>query len=79
MIRRAHSELKRRWRARFSALPLDARLALRAALLELRADALERAEHQWRRHKGTMALYWKIVGVYAGHIAREIPREENTE
>lgn len=27
---------------------------------------------QWGRHKAPMALYWKVVGVYAGHIARAL-------
>ena len=76
MIRQADRALKERWLERFSALPLDARLALRAALLELREDALQRAELQWRRHKSPMAFYWKVVGVYAGHLARAIPRTD---
>ena len=73
MIRRADRDLKTAWRTRFAALPAPARAALRAALLELRADALARAELQWRRHKAPMALYWKTIGVYAGHLARAIP------
>lgn len=52
----------------------DARQALRAILLELAADARERAEKSWRTHKAPMALYWKCVAVYAGHIARAIGR-----
>lgn len=43
---------------------------LRALLLELRDDARERANKCWRTHKAPMALYWKCVAVYAGHIAR---------
>lgn len=70
MIREADAALKTRWRSRFNNLSAEARTALRDALLELRKDALEMANHQWRRHKGPMALYWKVVGVYAGHIAR---------
>lgn len=27
-------------------------------------------EKSWRTHKAPMALYWKCVAVYAGHIAR---------
>ena len=71
-IRRGDAELKRRWRERFRALPPDARAALRGALLDLRADALLRAEYQWRSHKAAMAIYWKVVGVYAGHLARAL-------
>lgn len=73
MIRKADRDLKTAWRARFTALPPPARRALKAALLDLRADALHRAELQWRRHKAPMALYWKVLGVYAGHLARAIP------
>jgi hypothetical protein len=47
-----------------------AKAALRAVLLDLRRDALDRAEKSWRSHKGPMAVYWKCVGVYAGHIAK---------
>lgn len=72
MIRNADQDLKTAWRARFKSLPTPARIALRAALLDLRADALRRAELQWRRHKAPMALYWKVVGVYAGHLARSL-------
>lgn len=70
MLRQADKQLKARWRERFMALPEPARQALREALLELREDALVRAQVQWARHKAPMALYWKVVGVYAGHLAR---------
>ena len=73
MIRNADRQLKSLWQTRFASLPAPARKALRAALLDLRSDALTRAETQWRRHKAPMALYWKVVGVYAGHLARAIP------
>lgn len=73
MIRNADRQLKSLWQARFASLPAPARAALRAALLDLRSDALARAEAQWRRHKAPMAVYWKVVGVYAGHLARAIP------
>ena len=73
MLRQADKQLKARWRERFEALPEPARQALREALLELREDALARAQVQWARHKGPMALYWKVVGVYAGHLARSMP------
>ena len=71
-IQRADAELKHAWQARFHALPPSARHALRAALLDLRKDALHRAQLQWRRHKAPMACYWKAVGVYAGHLARAL-------
>lgn len=72
MIRQADRQLKQRWRNRFAALPPPARAALREALLDLREDALARAQMQWVRHKAPMALYWKVVGVYAGHLARAL-------
>ena len=71
-IHRADADLKHAWLARFQTLPPSARHALRAALLDLRADARHRAELQWRRHKGPMACYWRAVGVYAGHLARAL-------
>jgi hypothetical protein len=46
------------------------RAALRGLLLDLQADARARADKSWRTHKAPMALYWKAVGVYAGHLAR---------
>ena len=72
MIRQADRTLKEQWQKRFGALPAPAREALRGALLDLRKDAARRAQHQWRRNKGPMALYWKVVSVYAGHIARAL-------
>ena len=39
-------------------------------LIDLRRDALARAEKSWRSHKAPMAAYWKSVAVYAGHLAR---------
>lgn len=43
-----------------------------ALLHDIQRDARERAEHCWRRHKAPMAVYWKAVGVYAGHLARAL-------
>ena len=71
-IRQANHALLAQWRKRFDRLPPEARQALREALLDLRRDALGRAELQWRRHKAPMAYYWKVVGVYAGHLARSL-------
>lgn len=51
-------------------LPPEAKAALRALLLGIRADARLRAEECWRKHKAPMAAYWKAVSVYAGHAAR---------
>lgn len=55
---------------RLNALDPSAKEALRALLLDLKADAQRRADECWRRHKGPMAVYWKCVAVYAGHIAK---------
>lgn len=48
------------------------REALRVVLLAIRADAHDRAEKCWRKHKAPMAAYWKAAGVYCGHIARAL-------
>jgi len=56
--------------ARLQSLSPVARAELRQLLLELRADAQVRADDCWRRHKAPMAAYWKVVSVYAGHVAR---------
>jgi hypothetical protein len=52
------------------ALPKDSRDALRALLMDLRRSAHEKAEHSWKTRKGPLALYWRCVAVYAGHISR---------
>lgn len=56
--------------AALAGLDNNSRAALRAVLLDIKSDARARAEVCWRRHKGPMALYWKVLSVYAGHIAR---------
>lgn len=55
---------------RLTATDAPWRAELRALLLELRDDCRARADKAWRTHKAPMALYWKAVGVYAGHLAR---------
>ena len=72
MIHDADKTLKSQWLRRFQCLPPEAKFQLKRALQDLREDALKRAEHSWRKHKAPMALYWKVVGVYAGHLARAI-------
>lgn len=63
--------------ARLDALDELSRAALRAVLLDIRADAQVNAAKCWRTHKAPMAAYWKVVAVYAGHIARTLrPRQE---
>lgn len=71
-IRKGDAELKAAWGDIFRALPLASRLALRDALLRLREHAQANATTSWRRHKAPMALYWKVVAVYAGHLARSL-------
>ncbi len=51
-------------------LPLEARQALAAVLLDIRRVAHGKAEASWRQRKAPMAAYWRAVAVYAGHIAR---------
>jgi hypothetical protein len=48
------------------------RASIAAALRAIQGDARDRADKCWRTHKAPMALYWKAVGVYAGHLARSI-------
>lgn len=72
MIRKADSELKRSWLFRFNQLPADSKKALRDALIDLQMDARKRANHSWKKHKAPMALYWKVVSVYCGHLCRSI-------
>jgi hypothetical protein len=48
---------------RLKSLSPEVRKALRALLMELRAEAHAKAEASWLKRKGPMA-------VYAGHIAR---------
>ena len=54
-------------------LPPETRVVLAAVLEGIREDAAERAEACWRRHKASMAAYWKAVAVYARHIRRALP------
>ncbi|MGN6491185.1 MAG: hypothetical protein ACTHLE_04255 [Agriterribacter sp.] len=72
MIRQADKTLKQQWSDTFSSLNTESKIALKGALLALRDDALSRAKYSWNRHKAPMALYWKVVGVYAGHLAKSI-------
>lgn len=63
--------------ARLDELDEQSRAALRAVLMDIRADAQVNAAKCWRTHKAPMAAYWKVVAVYAGHIARTLrPRQE---
>jgi len=72
MIRQADRELKDKWAKMFDGLDNASKATLKTCLLTLREDALWRANQCWKKHKAPMALYWKVVGVYAGHLARSI-------
>jgi hypothetical protein len=50
--------------------PAEVRALLVSTLKAIQTDARVRAELAWRTHKAPMAVYWKAVGVYAGHLAR---------
>lgn len=49
-----------------------ARAVLADLLADLAKDASARAKHAWKTHKAPMALYWKVVAVYARHLSRAI-------
>lgn len=56
--------------ARLRALSPQQRAALREILMDIRKDAHANAEKCWKFRKGPLAVYWRAVGVYSGHIAR---------
>lgn len=63
----------------FAALPIEARLALRAALQAVSKDCRARAEKAWRTHKPPMAAYWKANAVNARHLSLAIPKDKPTD
>lgn len=72
MIREQDKKLKEGWSETFQRLPNDSKEALKQALSDLRDYSLVKAEYSWKKHKAPMALYWKCIGVYAGHLMRSI-------
>jgi hypothetical protein len=50
----------------------EARAAVAALCKDINAIGRARAQESWRRNKGPMAIYWKAVGAYAGHIYRAV-------
>ena len=50
----------------------DVRAALASLLKDLSLTVREKAQESWRKNKGPMAVYWKAVGAYAGHINRAL-------
>lgn len=63
---------------RLQALPIETRREMAAALRELKRDAASRAAKAWQTHKAPMAVYWKAVSVYCGHIARVLDAKESS-
>jgi len=63
------------------ALPIEQRRPLALLLRQLAADADQRAHDCWRRRKGFVAAYWRVVCTYCKHIARTLDpkpgRKEN--
>lgn len=53
-------------------LPPESRALVADILKDLAGDARARAQESWRRNKGPMAVYWKAVGAYAGHLHRAV-------
>lgn len=52
------------------ALQPEVRQVLARLLRAISLDARQRATKCLRTHKWPMALYWKCVAVYSGHIAK---------
>lgn len=43
-------------------------------LTEIGTHCRVTAELSWRKHKAPMAVYWKVCGVYVGHVRRAIKK-----
>lgn len=50
-------------------LPIEQRRPLGILLRELAFEAREEADRCWHGGKGMMAAYWRVVSVYAKHLA----------
>lgn len=59
-----------RLKAALDAAPPEVKSTFRDLLGEIAADARERGDKAWAKHKGPMAAYWKANSVYARHIRR---------
>lgn len=57
-----------------AALPLDARMATRAALMAISKECRHRGNEAWAKHKAPMAAYWKANAVNLRHLALAIPK-----
>lgn len=59
---------------KFATLHPAALDALADLLGEIHTEAALKAEHCWKSRKAPMAVYWRAVSVYSGHIRRAIRR-----
>lgn len=62
--------LKLRTSRLIQTLPPEAREALRAVLLDFRAECRTKGDAEWKRNKFWNAAYYKVLAVYAVHISR---------
>lgn len=51
-------------------MPDEARTWLIAFLYDIRKDAQVKAVKAWESYKAPTAMYWRIIAVYSGHIAK---------
>jgi hypothetical protein len=57
-------------------LPPEQRRPLGVLLRELATDAATRAQKSLRQNKPWMFVYWRVVSIYAKHLARAIDPAE---
>jgi len=62
--------LKLRTARLIQTLPPEARDALKAVLLDFRAECRAKGDAEWKRNKFWNAAYYKVLAVYAVHISR---------
>lgn len=74
MIRHSRQALEAFVEARAAKLPPDARAALVDMVGAIRGHALTCAFESLGRKKWMMHAYWRVVAVYAGHLARIVRR-----
>lgn len=53
-------------------LPIEVRRPLGLLLRQLAEQASEKGKLNWKQNKAMNAAYWKVVSVYAKHLARVI-------
>ena len=59
-------------------MPAEQRAELAKVLSELRAQANEEAEKNWKRRKGPMAACWRAVSTYARHTAHALKQKDES-